>query len=79
MFEFHEDYKKVTKHYYGLWDKLCQRQETAWNREILDRIWNVAEGIWHISNTYVPKASPKSPENQLVEDLKVLFKPYLLG
>jgi len=54
MFESQQEYNKTVKHYYGLWDKLCQRQETAWNRDIVERVWNVAESIWQVSNTYVP-------------------------
>ncbi len=55
MFYSDEAYKRTAKFYYGIWDKLCQRQETAWNRDLLDRIWNVAESIWVISNTEVPQ------------------------
>ncbi len=63
MFETSEQYTKGCKYYFGLWDKLCQRHETAWNREIVERVWNVAENIWHLANLYVPKPDIKEPEN----------------
>jgi hypothetical protein len=51
MFETAELYKKSTKYYYGMWDKLCQRMETVWNRDIVDRMWLTAESIWEIVNS----------------------------
>ena len=36
-----EYYKKAMKYYFGMWDKLSQKTQTAWNREIVDRIWAV--------------------------------------
>ena len=41
MFNCTEHYEKAIKYYYGIWDKLCQRSQTAWNRDIVERIWSV--------------------------------------
>ena len=41
MFENGLYYKKAVKYYYGMWDKLCQKTQTAWNRDIIDRIWGL--------------------------------------
>ena len=50
MFESEEIFLRGVKYYYGLWDKLCQRAETNYFRELVDRMWMVTEKIWvHIS------------------------------
>lgn len=36
-----EYYKKAMKYYFGRWDRLSQKTQTAWNQEIVDRIWAV--------------------------------------
>jgi hypothetical protein len=59
MFESQEGYQKTCKYYYGLWDRLCQRHETAWNREVVERIWGVAEAIWLMVNGMIPE--PEMP------------------
>jgi hypothetical protein len=38
-----------------MWDKLCQKTQTAWNREIVERIWTVAEKIWVNINSRITK------------------------
>jgi hypothetical protein len=76
MFQNDEDYQRGVKYYYGLWDKLCQRTETNWNREFIDRLWHVTEKIWvHINKEL--KYTTKIEKDELCEDLKILFAHFL--
>ena len=50
-----EYFVKANKYYFGMWDKLSQKTQTAWNREVVDRIWGIAEKIWITVNSQIPK------------------------
>lgn len=38
-----------------MWDKLCQKTQTAWNREVVEGVWKVVEIIWVNVNSRIPK------------------------
>lgn len=73
MFESREEYQRGVKYYYGIWDKLCQRAETKWNREIVDRMWTISEKLWISINQKLQLTTVKLQDDQ-VEDLQLLFK-----
>ena len=54
MFEDENLYKKAVKYYYGMWDKLCQKTQTAWDEEIVRRVWAACEKIWIRINDLLP-------------------------
>ena len=47
-------HRRAVKYYYGLWDKLCQRSESKAHRDIVERVWRVAEKIWVDTNSRLP-------------------------
>jgi hypothetical protein len=37
-----EYYSKAVKYYFGMWDRLCQKTQTAWNRAVVEQVWGIA-------------------------------------
>ena len=54
MFEEEEYYQKAIKYYYGMFDKLCQKTQTSWNEQIVQRVWSISEKIWNLINQSLP-------------------------
>jgi hypothetical protein len=76
MFATVPEFDRASKYYYGLWDKLCQRSETKWHREVVDRLWLLAEKVWvHINQalTYAPLHHP----DETATDLRVIASGFL--
>jgi hypothetical protein len=76
MFSSDLHYSRAMKYYYGLWDRLCQRTETNWNREIIDKIWSIAEKIRSQVNREIKHATLHK-QDELKQDLTVLFGPFI--
>ena len=75
MFENGEHFKKAMKYYYGMWDKLCQKTQTAWNRDIIERVWSVVEKIWCNINSKIPEQdyTISSELDDKTENLLILY------
>jgi hypothetical protein len=72
-------YKKAIKYYYGIWDKLCQKTQTAWNQEIVERVWMVVQKLWVNINSRIPKyiIEIKQEISDDIDDMIILFRRFL--
>lgn len=79
MFEEEENYHRAVKYYYGIWDKLAQRTQSAWNQDVIDKVWGVCSKIWHIVNAKIPQfdASLPSSLDPTTENILTLFQTHL--
>lgn len=61
-----------------MWDKLCQKTQSSWNKELVDRIWNVCEQIWASINLLIPHLNYEiSTEiDDQTENLMILYQKY---
>lgn len=79
MFDSSDLYKRAVKYYYGIWDKLCQKTQSAWNRELIERFWGVAEKIWQVVNSKIPDEDHTvfTELDDETENLLILYEKYL--
>lgn len=79
MFSSGEMFQKAMKYYYGMWDKLCQKTQTAWNRDIVERIWGAVEKIWSNVNSMIPEQdfSISSELDDQTDNLLILYEKFI--
>lgn len=79
MFEDEQMYSKAVKYYYGMWDKLSQRTQTAWNEEIVGKVWGICQKLWAKINTIIPTEhfEMEARIGEKTETILLLFQDYL--
>lgn len=62
-----------------MWDKFSQKTQTAWNRDVVERVWALGEKIWVKVNAGIPgyDVGIEGELDEETDDILILFEKFL--